>query len=329
MVRRGYVGIETKGIDLAAGWIANNAGGRPEVGRRDKATPVEARNRVGQLMRERSPLLEWDEVKHRVLCLQTRVAEILRRPEISLTADQARNRLIEGQPLLAFDEIPVQWGLARSLFHDVLEVLTGQALEIDEVSVERDEVRAWTRAWYEGQPVLAGTERCWPPDELLRPAAQATMRPFLMSAAKSLSTLLAPELWRRSYCPICGGRPDLAFLERETGARWLVCADCDTSWLFQRLQCPFCDNCDHGTLGYFVSGGNGSYRLYVCDRCKGYLKAVDLRRTQDEFAADAERYLSAPLDQQARGAGYASKAAHSYGEEGVRTPTNTATDRGT
>ena len=130
------------------------------------------------------------------------------------------------------------------------------------------------------------------------------MRPFLAAASEALSPLVVPELWRRHRCPICGGQPDLAFLEREAGARWLVCGRCDASWLFQRLQCPHCQNQDNHTLGYFTSEEGGAYRLYVCDRCKGYLKAVDLRRVPGEFAPAVERYLTAALDLQAREAGY-------------------------
>jgi FdhE protein len=83
-----------------------------------------------------------------------------------------------------------------------------------------------------------------------------------------------------------------------------VCSRCSATWLYQRLQCPFCQNQDHSTLGYFPSADGGPYRLYVCDCCNGYLKAVDLRRTQGDFVPAVERCLTALLDRQAQEAGY-------------------------
>ena len=32
------------------------------------------------------------------------------------------------------------------------------------------------------------------------------------------------EKWRRRYCPVCGGNPDIAYLDTERGSRWLVCS---------------------------------------------------------------------------------------------------------
>jgi formate dehydrogenase maturation protein FdhE len=42
-----------------------------------------------------------------------------------------------------------------------------------------------------------------------------------------------------------------------------------------RLRCPYCDNTDHRTLGYFhVDGEEGRYRAATCDACRGYVKMV-------------------------------------------------------
>jgi len=111
------------------------------------------------------------------------------------------------------------------------------------------------------------------------------------------------ERWRRGYCPICGGNPDFAFLDKERGARWLLCSGCDAEWLFQRLECPYCGTQDQDALAYFTDD-EGLYRLYVCERCKRYLKALDLRQAKSEVLLPLERLFTFDIDAQAQEYGY-------------------------
>jgi FdhE protein len=95
----------------------------------------------------------------------------------------------------------------------------------------------------------------------------------------------------------------MAFLKRESGARWLLCSRCDTEWLFQRLECPYCGTQEQNALVFFTDEEE-LYRLYVCERCKCYLKAVDLRKTEAEVLLPLERLYTIDLDTQAVGKGY-------------------------
>jgi FdhE protein len=121
--------------------------------------------------------------------------------------------------------------------------------------------------------------------------------------AKALISLVDQENWRREYCPICGGRPDLAFLDKERGSRWLMCSRCDTRWLYQRLQYPYCRTQDPDAL-YFFTDATGLYRLYVCEQCRKYIKAIDLRCTESEISLPLERILTLDMDRQAEEKGY-------------------------
>jgi len=76
-----------------------------------------------------------------------------------------------------------------------------------------------------------------------------------------------------------------------------------TCLLFQRLECPHCGNQDQDALDYFTND-DGRYRLYVCERCKGYLKAIDLRQTESEVLLPLERLLTLQFDMQAQEQGY-------------------------
>jgi FdhE protein len=83
----------------------------------------------------------------------------------------------------------------------------------------------------------------------------------------------------------------------------LVCSRCDYEWLFQRLQCPYCGNQDQKTLAFFTDDKE-LYRLYVCEQCRCYLKAIDLRKTETEILLPLERFYTLDLDAQAKEYGY-------------------------
>ncbi|MFC2002485.1 formate dehydrogenase accessory protein FdhE [Chloroflexota bacterium] len=125
----------------------------------------------------------------------------------------------------------------------------------------------------------------------------------LVSHAKALYGSVNQERWRRGYCPICGSSPDFAYLDKEYGARWLLCSRCDTGWLFQRLECPYCGTQDQNALAYYTDD-EGLYRLYICEQCHQYLKAVDLRQAKSEVLLPLERLFTLALDAQAQEAGY-------------------------
>ncbi len=95
----------------------------------------------------------------------------------------------------------------------------------------------------------------------------------------------------------------MAFLEKEVGARWLLCSRCDTEWLFQRLECPYCGTNEPNALSFFPDD-EGLYRLDVCDQCKCYLKAIDLRKAKDDTLLPLERLYTMDLDRQAKENGY-------------------------
>ena len=84
---------------------------------------------------------------------------------------------------------------------------------------------------------------------------------------------------------------------------WLVCSRCDAQWLFQRLECPYCGTTDQNVLAYFTND-EGLYRLYVCEQCKQYLKAIDLRQAKSEVLIPLERLLALHIDKQAQEYGY-------------------------
>jgi formate dehydrogenase maturation protein FdhE len=127
--------------------------------------------------------------------------------------------------------------------------------------------------------------------------------PYLQRAAEVILPQLDLSLWTQNYCPICGGRPNLAVLEEERGARRLMCSRCNGLWNYPRVGCPFCKTKEKQT--YYPSK-DGVYRLYVCPACRHYLKTIDLRGVYRPVHLPVERLLTVGMDLAAQQQGYES-----------------------
>lgn len=250
------------------------------------------------------------ELYQQLLCLQVEIEAGLAIRECRLTEKEIVERVRQGLPLLRFDELSLDWPSVQEQFWAVTDILAhhvapelGYIQGLKNIVSNEALLREAIGDWYQGRPLSAiATEQCVA-EELLSAAIQATLRPFLVSHAGVLLPLVKQELWRRRYCPVCGGRPDLAFLDTERGARWLLCSRCDSEWLFQRLECPYCGTVDQNALA-FLTDDKGLYRLYTCDECHSYIKAVDLRQAETRILLPLERIISLDLDRQADEAGY-------------------------
>ncbi len=232
-------------------------------------------------------LRSWLEL-HRPLWEAQRALEASLEPlpsgRLSLRAEVRRRAR---QPLFRFPELQVDPGAFREAAARVREILgSGSPLPSFPEA----------RAWYE-----AGQEAGSPRTVLV----QEALRPFLHRALDGARTLLEAEeegYWDWPRCPLCGGPPDLALLDGETGARHLVCARCDGRWRYRRIGCPYCGIRDPARLAYFQS--LPPYRLYVCEACGRYLKTVEAARLTRPFVPWVERAITAGLDLAARQAGY-------------------------
>jgi len=261
--------------------------------------------------RKEGTLPQFLKLYQQLLRVQSGVEQkIASRIEPSLSREAISQRIQRGIPLIEFDELALDWPLLAATFTKITTACADYS-EIFKVPPERLRAlkaesfpnREAIKAWYEkhklpATALIKGIDRTF-----LTAIIQATLKPFLVSHAKTLIGSVDQERWRRSYCPICGGSPDFAYLDKEQGSRWLLCSRCDTEWLFQRLQCPFCDTQDQNDLAYFTDD-EGRYRLYVCEHCKHYLKTIDLRQAKDEVLLPLERLYTLDIDRQAREQGY-------------------------
>ena len=250
------------------------------------------------------------EFYQKLIQIQTRVGQRIGVANPSLSADAISERSQQGKPLLAFDGLTLNWSLLHETFIEVTatfaeyaELFDLTAKELKESAPDHLLTLEVVNAWFEGARLSSAIPVKDVDEILLKNIIHSSLRPFLVSYSKTLLDSVNQEHWRRGYCPICGGNPDIAFLDMERGSRWLLCSRCDAEWLFQRLECPYCSNKAQNALSYFTDD-EGLYRLYICEQCKRYLKAVDLRQAKSEVLIPLERLITLDIDTQAQERGY-------------------------
>lgn len=242
------------------------------------------------------------ELYRHILVAQIDVKASLTIPPIvsgSLSKEAFVAQLIAGVPLLSFEQQAWDWAAVQRLLRKVSAIVVEysedaakEANGLESLASDLATLKEAAEAWYECSSLHSFAESKGINEELMYFVLQTSLQPFLSGNAEALMGSINQEMWRRGYCPVCGGVPDFAFLTKDIGARWLLCSRCDAEWLFQRLQCPYCGNQDQNTLAYFTDD-RGLYRLYVCEVCHRYIKAIDLRRTNEEILMPLERILTA------------------------------------
>ena len=230
-------------------------------------------------------------------------------PRALLSTETVAGRLESGQPLLIFKELELDWVQLRATLKEIASVFAAypelfqSALPEPAGLFKGSLLKRTVQSWLEGNELPSAAVPEGVSQHLLGSILQAALWPFLVGYSQGLIKQVNQESWRRHYCPVCGGHPDIAFLEKEQGSRWLVCGRCDAEWLYQRMECPFCGNQEQSSLAYFTDD-SGQYRLYVCEKCRKYLKVVDLRQTEERVIINLERLFTLSLDAQARSQGY-------------------------
>lgn len=254
--------------------------------------------------REEGQLPDFIGLYERLLRLQCEVKSLI--SGRGLAKEAISERLEQGIPLQPFHELPIDWTLLQDLLRQILTVIADhlpseEITDLREVISDSSLLRQIVEAWYEGKNLSALVGNI--ASEILPGIIRAGMWPFLTVQSEMLLPEVDQERWRRRYCPICGGRADFCFLEKEKGARWLSCSRCDAEWLFQRLECPYCGNQNQDKLAYFTDE-EGLYRLYICEECRSYIKGIDLRKTASEILLPLEKVITIELDNQAQNEGY-------------------------
>lgn len=234
--------------------------------------------------------------------------------EITATLELAdeealQKRILQGLPSISFNQLPVEPARLAVLAKEIAQVMMDYDVDIEDRALPADDewITLARQQFEAGQMAEKQKNQAGESEQavatLAQMAADQALRPYLQWAAAQVLSHVDQERWKRSYCPTCGGAPDFATLDGETGARHLVCSRCDSRWLYRRLGCPFCGTTDHTKVAYYPSKDK-VYRLYVCQECRHYLKTIDLREAKHTVSLPMERITSVAMDAAAQQEGY-------------------------
>lgn len=239
---------------------------------------------------------------------------------LELTAGEAERALGAGEPLLTagrltFDEAEVAAELrrvARNLSETAVEStpahatavrLAGAAIEVGALALP---------ALQNDAPAIERAASALGVDATtLAELVQLALQPVLWEAATQAVALGELDRWERGYCLCCGAWPGLAELIGTERRRVLRCVRCGSGWSWLVLLCPYCGTDDHRDLGILELGADGSdgvetrgHRIDVCERCHGYVKAVQTFTSNSAVRLVAEDVATLYLDEAAKLADY-------------------------
>lgn len=228
---------------------------------------------------------------------ERRLQRRLGTPWLDVSTEVLQARLAAGERLMSWDGLAIDWPECRLRWRQVVDVLRRHdVLETGDVTRLQDLARDaalpdLVRRWYEGDPdVPAG----------VRDVVALTLRPFLARAAEVLQQRVRTDAWTRGTCPLCAGPPVFAVLP-SAGGRQLVCGRCLARWVFDPRTCPHC-LATEGQRAF--SAMEGRYQIAACDRCRHYLKALDVRRAGRPLILAVDTVATLTLDQAITAQGY-------------------------
>jgi hypothetical protein len=111
-----------------------------------------------------------------------------------------------------------------------------------------------------------------------------------------------------TYCPNCGGLPQLSYFAVSgealvSGPRYLVCSRCANNWVFSRMTCAGCGESTGTKLPIYQEQEQFPHvRVDGCQTCKKYLLTFDLRR-ETRAVPVVDEIAALPLDLFARDQG--------------------------
>jgi FdhE protein len=122
---------------------------------------------------------------------------------------------------------------------------------------------------------------CWERDPPESDEARFFGRALLQPYGEYLATRASISFQSDApTCPFCNARPVVGVLrgEGDGAKRALLCSICATEWPFRRVLCPSCGSEDKDQLPVFTASDFLHVRVEACDRCKTYIKSVNLTR---------------------------------------------------
>jgi hypothetical protein len=252
--------------------------------------------------------------------LQLEILELYRRvqgrvpvPWIDISTAHVTEHAATGQPLVAFEAIPIELTDLRLLVRQSAETMRRHGVIDDDdyarvQAIGRDmglliAVGDWYRSTSQQHVTTPPHADADEDDPTLGQVLTVAMRPFLSRCAEVVQQRPELSLWTCGHCAVCGGDPELSVLT-SSGERLLICGRCGLQWHFDAPTCPYCRNSDPTRISSFAMPG-GPYRVDACEVCQRYVKAFDAKKSSRPVMPVVDSVATLMLDAAALQRGYA------------------------
>ncbi len=225
----------------------------------------------------------------KIFIAQEKARKIVSLPEFNISQEKLSVQHEEKFPLVDISQFSIDHEVSESLFNELCDILTADENELsaavgsikllsDEKKIDLNKL--FTAFFKEDESLFDEAEVKYSIDkEILGFLIYNALQPSLVSFSEMISVNLDSDNdWEKGYCPVCGSMPELSLFE-ENGKRFLVCGFCGHKWGSKRIYCPFCENSNHETLQYYDIDSEEEYRVDVCEKCKKYIKTIDIKKT--------------------------------------------------
>lgn len=252
-------------------------------------TPEDIRKAAEQIKKNKPEFETMLNLYESIFIAQEKAKKSINLPEFKIPEAKLSVKHAENFPLADVREFSIDFEVSEKLFAEICEILTASENELSETIKNISAITAEKKidlnklftAFIEGdESFFDSIETEYEIDkQVLGFLAYNALQPSLSSFSEMISESLDKDSeWDKGYCPVCGSMPELSLFE-ENGKRFLICGFCNHKWASKRMYCPFCENTDHETLRYYSIDNEEEYRVDVCDKCKKYIKTVDVKKT--------------------------------------------------
>jgi formate dehydrogenase maturation protein FdhE len=263
-----------------------------------------------QLKDDQPELASAIDLQIQLINMQRRVLSRVPLPSINLDSAHLDKAVSAGTPVLAFEQVPIDWSDLRFLVRSTADAMRKHdAIEdedyrrVEALTRDAEGLAPAIKNWYESsRPVPAGGREVSPEIAGLEPLLLQALRPFLSKCADAIMARTQFPGWPHGNCPVCGGEPDFSVIT-PSAERLLLCSRCTSRWRFNQLACPWCLNADRAKITSFATR-DGRYRLNGCDVCMRYLKAFDGRHSSRQVMPAVDAIATLHLDAAAVQRGY-------------------------
>jgi FdhE protein len=251
-----------------------------------------------------------------ILILREEYRNSMKNPIFSVEENLITKKMEGGLPLIDFTGKEYDLTRPKEYFNSLISIAEKRMPEvaqniIDIIKSKQFDWEKMIRASFDckveetdAQGLLAGREAEENID-LIDLFTEESLRPELEIIAEKYGETVEKSNWSEGYCPICGKEPKIGEIrDEEEGKRYLFCHQCGFKWHFHRIKCPFCGNEEQHSLAYFEVEGEERYRVDVCNKCRRYIKTVELSKSSEEPNLDVEDIATLHLDMIAYDEGY-------------------------